>query len=65
MCTPANIRWQISEHIFVPNGGYCLYIIARNGGYCVCYFHVFFALRSILKCEEHHSDIPRPQFQQF
>ena len=28
-CSPPrtnNIRWQISKHIFVPNGGYCLYI---------------------------------------
>ena len=33
-----NVRGQISEHIFAPNGGYCLYIIAVDGqiylGYC-------------------------------
>ena len=22
-----NVRWQISQHIFAPNGGYCLFII--------------------------------------
>ena len=30
-----NVRGQISEHIFAPNGDYCLYIFAPNGGYCL------------------------------
>ena len=33
-----NVRGQISEHIFAPNGGYCLYIFAPNGGYCLYIF---------------------------
>ena len=30
-----NVRGQISEHIFAPNGDYCLYIFAPNGDYCL------------------------------
>ena len=30
-----NVRGQISEHIFAPNGDYCLYIFAPNGVYCL------------------------------
>ena len=25
-----NVRGQISEHVFAPNGGYCLYILVHN-----------------------------------
>ena len=32
-----NVRGQIPEYIFAPNGGYCLYIFAPNGGYCLYY----------------------------
>ena len=32
-----NVRGQISEHVFAPNGDYCLYIFAPNGDYCVYY----------------------------
>ena len=27
----SNVRGQVSEHIFAPNGGYCLYIKSRLG----------------------------------
>ena len=30
-----NVRGQISKHIFAPNGGYCLYILARLRGFRV------------------------------
>ena len=37
-----NVLGQISEHIFAPNGDYCLYIFSPKGGYCLfikrCYF---------------------------
>ena len=35
-----NVRWQISEHVFAPNGDYCLYILTQNGGYFVYYSSV-------------------------
>ena len=41
-----NVRRQISEHIFAPNGDYCLYIFAPNGGYCL------FISRGILVIQE-------------
>ena len=28
-----NVRGQISEHIFAPNGDHCLYILVPNGSY--------------------------------
>ena len=31
-----NVRGQISEHIFAPNGGYCLYIFTLNQNNSKC-----------------------------
>ena len=34
-----NVRGLLSEHIFAPNGDYCLYIFAPNGDYCLHNLH--------------------------
>ena len=39
----------ISEHIFAPNGGYCVYYPSLE---------IFFARRTALKIGEYHLDIP-------
>ena len=39
-----NVRGQISEHIFAPNGGYCLYIFAPSGGYCLLFIYIYISL---------------------
>ena len=43
-----NVRGQISEHIFTPNGGYCL-----------CYPSNLFATRAVLKIGEYLTTIHR------
>ena len=42
-----NVQGQISEHIFAPNGDYCLFIL-----------QIFFATRAVLKIRGIFSDIP-------
>ena len=44
-----NVQGQISEHIFVPNGGYCINYSKNN----------FRKLQDALKIGECHSDIPQ------
>ena len=49
---PDNVRGQISEHIFAPNGGYCLYIFAPKWRLsCVIILQIFFATPEVLKLE--------------
>ena len=42
-----NVQGQISEHIFAPNGGYCLY-----------YSSIFYATRAVLKIGEYPRIFP-------
>ena len=44
-----NVRGQISEYIFAPNGGYCVSYPSN----------MFFATSTVLKIGEHYSNIPQ------
>ena len=54
-----NVRGQISEHIFAPNGDYCLYIFAPNGDYCLYYPSNLFRNESSYANWGIFSDIPQ------
>ena len=48
-----NVRGQISEHIFAPNGGYCLYSFAPNRGYCII-LQLSLKTQQRFSCFKHH-----------
>ena len=45
-----NVRGQVSEHIFAPNGDYCLYIFVPNDAIVYIYQCVLVCSRMLLVC---------------
>ena len=52
-----NVRGQISEHIFAPNGDYCLFIFKSNSELrvnLIIILQIFSLTRRLLKIREYH-----------